>query len=76
MHCLYFICERKFYARKKLRDTGNQPLGLFSITFMLQIKKRAGVGGGGGGVTPYNGLCGHAKKIILKAATFSIKNGI
>ena len=32
----------------KLRDTGNQPLGLFSITFMLQIKKRAGVGGGGG----------------------------
>ena len=28
MHCLYFICERKFYARThvKLRDTGNQPL--------------------------------------------------
>ena len=47
-----FYCERKFYARThvrtlKLRDTGNQPLGLFAITFMLQIKKRAGVGGGG-----------------------------
>ena len=28
MHCLYFICERKFYARThvKLRDIGNQPL--------------------------------------------------
>ena len=28
MHCFYFICERKFYARthvKKIRDTGNQP---------------------------------------------------
>ena len=50
MHCLYFICERKFYARTHVKITRHwKSTVLFSITFMLQIKKRAGVGGGGGG---------------------------
>ena len=45
MYCLYFICERKFYAPthvKKLRDTGNQPLHLF-IRDLSEISR---VGGG------------------------------
>ena len=41
MHCLYFICERKFYARTfvKLRDTGNQPLVAGRVSYRVWLSR-------------------------------------